>query len=246
MLRSPNPNRRVVGRLMVVSAIAIALPLTASRAVDYLDVAVPSPAPRPVPVVATPVVTAAAAAAAAAVQPVTPARPVTPTSGPVLNSGDLTIDEDRVIIDGQTKRWEELTPQERTRVRAAVASARTALANTHIDEAQIREALRNVPNRKRMEEIRREVEQAQANAAAAANNINVNSTELRQWGVNPEQLQANIRAALQSVQGIDLSALASIDPDKISADVAGAQQSVEKAKAGLERIQARMDAEDRR
>lgn len=244
MLRSPNPNRRVVGRLMVVSAIAVALPLTAGRAVEYLDVAVLSPAPGPVSVVAAPVVTAVAAAAA--VQPVAPARPVTSTSGPVLNSGDLTIDEDRVIIDGQTKRWEELTPQERTRVRAAVASARTALANTHINEAQIREALRNVPDRKRMEDIRREVEQAQANAAEAANNISVNSEELRRWGVNPEQMAANIRAALQSVQGLDLSGLAAIDRDKISADVAGAQQSVEKAKAQLERIQARMDAEDRR
>ena len=244
MLRNPNPNRRAVGRIMVVSAIAIALPLTASRAVEYLDVAVPSPAPRAVSIVAAPVVTAAGAAAA--VQPVAPARPVTSTSGPVLNSGDLTIEEDRVIIDGQTKRWEELTPEERVRVRAAVASARTALANTHINEAQIREALRNVPDRKRMEDIRREVEQAQANAAEAANNISVNSEELRRWGVNPEQMAANIRAALQSVQGIDLSGLAAIDRDKISADVAGAQQSVEKAKADLARIQARMDAEDRR
>jgi len=89
------------------------------------------------------------------------------------------------------------------------------------------------------------VARAQANAAAAANNVNINSVELRRWGVNPEQMQANIRTALQAVQGIDLSALATIDRDKIATDVAGAQQSMEKAKAELARIQARIDAQDR-
>ena len=252
MLRSPNPGRRIVGRLMVVSAIAIALPLTASRAVEYLDVAVPAPAAVPaapaVPAAAPKVariVTRIAPAAAVVVQPVAPVRPVAPSSGSIINADDMTINEDRVIIDGQTKRWEELTPQERARVRAAVAKARAALANTHINQAQILESLRNVPDRKRMEEIQRDVARAQANAAAAANNVNINSVELRRWGVNPEQMQANIRTALQAVQGIDLSALATIDRDKIATDVAGAQQSMEKAKAELARIQARIDAQDR-
>jgi bla regulator protein BlaR1 len=252
MLRSPNPGRRTVGRLMVVSAIAIALPLTASRAVEYLDVAVPAPAAVPaapaVPAAAPRVariVTRVVPAAAVVVQPVVPSRPVAPSSGSIINADDMTINEDRVIIDGQTKRWEELTPQERARVGAAVAKARAALANTHINQAQILESLRNVPDRKRMEEIQRDVARAQANAAAAANNVNINSVELRRWGVNPEQMQANIRTALQAVQGIDLSALATIDRDKIATDVAGAQQSMEKAQAELARIQARIDAQDR-
>jgi len=252
MLRSPNPGRRIVGRLMVVSAIAIALPLTASRAVDYLDVAVPAPAPVPaVPAVpaAAPVVsrvvTRIVPAAAVVVQPAAAARPVRPETGPTFNSGDMTINEDRVTIDGKTKRWEELTPEERARVRAAVAKARTALANTHINQAQILESLRNVPDAKRMAEIQHEVQQAQVNAAQAAQNINISGADLRRWGVDPEQLQANIRTALQSVQTIDLSALQTIDRDKITADVSGAQRSMEKAKAELARIQARLDAEDR-
>jgi hypothetical protein len=254
MLRSPNPTRRTVGRLMVVSVIAVALPLTASRAVEYLDVAVPAsaavPAAHAVPAAASPVANVATpvvpAAAAAVAQPVAPARPVSPSTGPRFNSGDMTINEDRVIIDGQSKRWEDLTPEERARVRAAVAKARESLANTHIDQAKILESVRNIPDRKRMEEIQREVQRAQANAAQAAQNINVNSADLRRWGINPEQLQANIRTALQSVQTIDMSSLATIDRDKIAADVSGAQQSMEKAKAELARIQARLDAEDRR
>ena len=252
MLHSPNPGRRTVGRLMVVSAIAIALPLTASRAVEYLDVAMPTPAEVPaapaVPV-AAPIVTKIVArvvpAAAVVVQPAAPARPVQPSSGPTFNSGDMTINDDRVTIDGQTKRWEDLTPAERARVRAAVVKARESLANTRIDQAKILESLRNVPDRKRMEEIQREVQRAQANAAQAAENVNINSADLRRWGIDPQQLQANIRTALQSVQTIDLSALQTIDRDKITADVSGAQQSMEKAKAELARIQARLDAEDR-
>lgn len=255
MLFSPNPSRRIAGRLMVVSAIAIALPLTASRAVEYLDVAVPAPKPVPamqaVPAIAprpAVVVVPAVPAAAAVVQDVAPVRTVpTPAAAPTIGYDDnLAINEDRVIIDGKTKRWEELTPEERARMRAAVAKARSALANTHIDQAQILESLRNVPDRKRMEEIQREVERAQVNAAAAANKVNIKSAELRRWGVNPEQIQANIRAALKSVQGIDMSALATIDRDKIAADVSGAQQSMEKAKAELARIQARLDSEDRK
>ena len=96
-----------------------------------------------------------------------------------------------------------------------------------------------------MEEIQREVQRAQANAAQAAEKVNINSADLRRWGIDPQQLQANIRTALQSVQTIDLSALQTIDRDKITADVSGAQQSMEKAKAELARIQARLDAEDR-
>jgi bla regulator protein blaR1 len=253
MLSSSNPTRRLAGRVMVGSAIAVALPLTASHAIQYIDVAVAAAsaahvvaaaAPR-APIVAAPVVPAAASAA----QPVAPARPVPPSSGPTFRSDNLTIDEDRVVIDGKSKRWEDLTPEERARVRAAVAKARTALSHTHINQAQIMASLAAIPDRKRMAEIQRDVERAQANAATAAHNINVNSTELRRPGVNPEQIEANVLAALQSAQGIDAAAinrqLATIDRDKIAADVAGAQQSVEKAKAELARIQARLDAEDR-
>src|SRR6185503_9194006 len=96
MLRSPNPGRRIVGRLMVVSAIAIALPLTASRAVEYLDVAVPAPAAVPaapaVPAAAPKVariVTRIVPAAAVVVQPVAPVRPVAPSSGSIINADDM-------------------------------------------------------------------------------------------------------------------------------------------------------------
>jgi hypothetical protein len=98
-----------------------------------------------------------------------------------------------------------------------------------------------------LEEMQQEVQRAQANAAMAVNRVKLG--ELRQWGVNSKEIEANVRAALKSVQAIDMAAinrqLANIDRNKLAADVSGAQQSVERAKAELARVQARLDAEDR-
>ena len=45
MLATPTTGRRLTGRLMVVAAVAVALPLTATRAIDYVDIAPPGAAP---------------------------------------------------------------------------------------------------------------------------------------------------------------------------------------------------------
>lgn len=251
MLNNSSPTRRLIGRLMTVSLIAVALPLTASRAVEYLNIPVPAVAPAVHSVPATASHPAGdvpvEAAAMVAAQPVAPAHavPAVTASPTIIDDGNMTISDDRVVIDGKSKRWEELTPDERTRVRGAVAKARTALNNVHFDQAKVMASLANIPDKKRMEEIQREVARAQANAATAANDLSVNSAELSRWGVDSAKLAANIRTALKSVQGIDLSALDTIDRDKIAKEVAAAPQSIEKAKAELDRIQARMDAEDR-
>jgi hypothetical protein len=66
----------------------------------------------------------------------------------------------------------------------------------------------------------------------------------------PDHLEQAIRATLQSVQAVDLGAasraLATVDRDKIAADVAGARASMEAAKAELARLQARIDSDQRR
>ena len=59
MLRNPNPNRRIIGRVIVIGAVAFALPLTASRALQYVDV--PSPVPATPSAAATPQVVPIAA-----------------------------------------------------------------------------------------------------------------------------------------------------------------------------------------
>ena len=253
MLKSSNPARRVAGRIMIVGALAVALPLTATRAIEYVDIPVRAATP---PRAASPVATAVAAAAVAqpapAVTAVTPARPVatpiTPAAAmPNQFHDDLTISGDFITIDGQRKRWEDLTPAEKTRVREAVARARASLQNVHIDRDKIMREVANIPNKVDMAKIRSDVARGQASAAEALRNIEANRAAMERAGVQPDAIEATVAKALQSVQAVDLQSvqrsLATIDRGKIAHDVAGAEQSVQKARAELDRLQARMDAD---
>jgi bla regulator protein blaR1 len=256
MLRISDPRRRLAGRLIILSAIAAALPLTASRAIAYVDTPAPAATPIPTaprvpvgrPVVAVPAVPSVAALPAAAAVQAAPVRAVRP-AGPVHDLNNLTINDDYVVIDGQRKRWEELTPAEKDRVRAAVAQARAGLANVHLDRDRIMRGVNDAVSHVRIEEISRNVANAQANAAQAIRDIDRNSDQLRRSGVDPEQIKASVRASLQSVQSIDFEGirrdLAAIDPRKIAQSVSAAEQSVRAARAGLDRIDARLRNERR-
>ena len=247
MLRSPSSTRRNVGRLLIVSAVAVALPLTASRAIAYVDV--PAPPARVAPVAA--VLPVAAAQAAIAV-PATPAAVaearLVPAAAPVRPPSDLdfdrnmSINEDYVTIDGERKRWEDLTPAEKARVREAVAKARTALANTHIDQAKMMRDIANLPDKARLEDMQRDLASTRSRIAESLRKIDADRA-----GGQSDQLEAAIRERLDSLRGVDFEAasraLASIDRKKIEAEVAGAQQSMERAKMQLDRIQARIDAD---
>jgi hypothetical protein len=65
-----------------------------------------------------------------------------------------------------------------------------------------------------------------------------------------DQLEATVRERLDSLRDVDFEAasraLANIDRKKIEADVAGAQESMERAKMQLDRIQAKIDTDQRR
>jgi bla regulator protein BlaR1 len=250
MLGISDPRRRLAGRLIIVSAIAAALPLTASRAIAYVDVAAPAAAPvpsaAPVPAVAAAqsVRAAAAVPVVAAAQAAVAARPVRPAKPVVAHTGDLTINDDFVIINGKKKRWDELTPAEKDRVRAAVAQARADIADVRIDREQIMRGVSDAVSHIRIEEIQRDVANAQTSAADAIRDIDRNSGQLRRSGVNPEQLAANVRGSLQSVQNIDVEGirrdLAAINPQQIAQTLSTAEQSVRKARADLDRIDARL------
>jgi beta-lactamase regulating signal transducer with metallopeptidase domain len=102
MLRISNPGRRLAGRVLVMSAIAAALPLTASRAVDYVNA--PS-APRPVAAPhATPAVAPLASAPVAAAQPVPSAKAaaVVPVSAAVRAESQVQLQTD----DGRREAFE--------------------------------------------------------------------------------------------------------------------------------------------
>jgi len=249
MLKSSNPTQRLAGRLLVATAIAAALPLTASRAVDYVDIAAPQPtaaivhAAAPTPVLAASASQAANPSMRTEVHPAVSAGLVPAAS--TLNVDDnLTISGDLITIDGKTKRWEELTPAEKARVRSAVAKARAALAKTHLDEAKIMRDVASIPDGT---QLQRQLARSQAEISESVRRMDEKAAQARAAGREPDQLEAAIRATLQSVQAIDLqnaaNALANVDRQKIASSVAGAQQSMEKAKAELARLQARMDAD---
>jgi len=253
MLHSPSPARRVAGRLLIVSAAAAALPLTASHAVEYVDVPRPTatvaPSVRAAPAAA---VAQAATAASAAAASVAVARPVqaaaqVPPARELDFDRNMTINEDQVTIDGKTKRWEELTPAERARVEEAVAKARTALANTHFDQAKMMRDLANIPDKARIDQMQRDLAAARGKMAESVRKMDEDISRARASGRPADQLEAAISERLASLRDVDFEgatrALAGIDREKISAEVAGAQQSMERAKAELARIQAKIDAD---
>lgn len=259
MLRSSNPAQRNAGRLLVVTAIAVALPLTAGRAVNYVDVpATPRPvaAPRATPAVA-PLAAAAIVPAAQPVRAVKPARLVHASAAaaaaapaPVVHVDDrdnLTISGDLVTIDGVTKRWEDLTPAEKARVRSQVARASEALARTQINQARIAQDLARIRDPAQMAGIQRQLAGTRISLASSVRRMDEQADRARAAGRNPDQLEAAIRATLQSVQAIDFSAvsraLARVDRVKIAASIANAQASMDAGKAELARMQARIDAD---
>jgi beta-lactamase regulating signal transducer with metallopeptidase domain len=256
MLRRSTPTRRVAGRLLIAVAVLVALPLTAGRAVAYVDV--PQPEAPVIPAIhaihaiqavhSSPAVAAAAEIQAVPAAPVAQAAHDRPAQHADLD-GNLTINDDMVTIDGKTKRWEDLTPAEKAKVAAAVAKARSSLANAHLDQAKMMRDLSNIPDKARMEQLQRDLEGTQSKLAKSIGRIDEEAAKARSAGRTPDALDAAIREKLQSVQTIDLSeatrALANIDRDEIAAEVAGAGQAMEKAKAELERMQARIDADQR-
>jgi len=253
MVTNPKPVGAIAGRIFIVAGIAVALPLTASRAVDYVDV----PA-APVHPVRAPAPVALPAAAAAVVQPVAPVAPVaavpraarSPVSGEptqIVADDNLTISGDFITIDGQRKRWEELTPAEKQRVRTAVAKARAAIANVHIDRDRIMRSVASIPNQVQLEKIAQDVARAQSNVAESMRNLEEHRDELRRIGFDPSIIEGRVAEAMRSMQNVDMQAVqrsvSAVDPAKIQKSIDSAERGAEAARAELDRLQAKMDAD---
>ena len=251
MLKSSNPAQRAAGRMLVGVAIAIALPLTASRAIDYVDV--PVRAPAVAPATAAPAHPATRVGPVRATNPVLVAAPVAAVASTVpaapRSREEMSISEDRVTIDGVTKRFDELTPAEKSRVRDAVARARAGLAKAHVDRARVGAEAYGAVRRIDANQLARDVARARANADRALQRLEENSAELRRYGHDPERLKAEVRQSMGSVEMIDptaiRAALAAADPARISATLAGAEEAMRRAQAELDRIDERLRDERR-
>ena len=237
MLSNPTAGRRLAGRTIVLASIVVALPLTASRAIQYVDVPMVS-ASQPV---AAPVAVASVQAvrAAPAVQAV-PAVQAPSAVAPVAPISDHSSVSDRVItINGQTKRWQDLTPAEKAEVRKAIAQARKELNRVSSGEMQ-REMRRALEASKiDQEQVRRELAEARVEIDRAVQEIDANAAELRLHGQDPDRLKAKVRASLASLDAEAINRkLREVNPERIAESMAKAQEGLRKVEAEVARLEA--------
>ena len=244
MLTNPTAGKRTAGKLLIVTTVALALPLTATRAVEYIDVPAPTAPEAPIAPQA-PLVPAALA-----VQPAAPAAPA-PPAPPAAQHGDLNIDGGIVTINGRAKRWSELTRDERQHVRSEIAKARAELARNRVDrreiEREVREAMRDVQIDR--EELHRDLAEARIEIDQAMREIDAHAVQIRRSGQDPETIKARVRASLRAVEAIDVEAItrqamSSVNPAAIAASVASAEAAIAAAEVQLEQIEAQVEAAD--
>lgn len=259
MLTNPTAGRRLSGRLMVLATVAVVLPLTATRAINYVDVMPPATSPTPTAPIAAAIEPAAVAAPAAvpapviAPAPLAPLAPVPPVASPPpvapaapTNSvRSFHIDRDsRIHINGKETRWDELTPAEKQEVRRSIAHAKAELARNRIDREEIQRDIREAMEDMKVdhEEMKRDLIDAQREIAQAMREVDRNSAHIRRAGQDPEQIKASIRASMRDIEKIDVEAirrqaLASIDHGQIDRSIAEAEASIAKAQAEIERLE---------
>jgi len=237
MLTNPSSGRRLAGRLTVLAAVAIALPLTATRAIEYVDKVAPLPSVAPV----APVAAATIAATAAQPAPAPMAAPVAPE--PLAPIEAIHARDGLVVINGTAKKWKDLTPEEKARIRASIADARRELAEHRVDREEIRREIQQAMAEARSNrgEMQRDLAEARANVARAMAEIDSHAVEIRRAGQNPEAIKATVRASLKAVENIDFDkiqrdALASVDEAHIEASIETAQRAIEQAQDELDRI----------
>lgn len=232
MLSNPTAGRKLTGRMMVLAAIGVALPLTATRAIHYVDVPMLSGAPA-----------APKAASISAVAPVAAvAQAAAPAAvAPVHKRGNLGINGGMVTMNGQTRQWKDLSPAEKAEVRKSLAEAREELSRVNRDEIQrnVREVMEEARISK--EEFRREMAEARVEIDRAMREIDAHSADLRRAGQSPEQLKATVRASLKSVEAIDIdaitrNAMASVNEAQMESAMAAAREGLEKAQDELDNL----------
>ena len=258
MLTNPTSGRRLAGRLTVLAAVAIALPLTATRAIEYVDKVAPAQPASVAPFV--PAVAAAPVAPIAAIAPIAPVAPVAPIAAAFATTDDdfhnkeLRFERDGTIfINGKSKRWRELTSEEKAKCRQAVAHAKRELARarSQVDHEQIRRDVREALEDARVdqEELRRDLAEARQEIEQAVREIDRNADHIRRSGQDPERIKASIRESMKSVEAIDVDkirrqALASVDQRAIEASVAAAQESIARSQEEIERIEDQFEDDD--
>ena len=151
--------------------------------------------------------------------------------------------DDTVTINGVTKRWEDLTPQERTKIRADIDGARRDLQREMARLPQELAKAQREMAKFRNGDFRREMAQAREELRREMHEIDRNARDLKLHGVDVDELKSDLEESLAEIEQMDIDkivreALASVDMAKIRADMSGAGKS-------LDDIDERLDQLDR-
>ncbi|HEY7005229.1 MAG TPA: M56 family metallopeptidase, partial [Sphingomicrobium sp.] len=245
MLASPSSGRRFTGKALIALTAAAAMPLTASRATQYVDV--------PAEVAISHVKLAGTAMpAAAALASATTAAPSGGGSLPYPDLGGVSLGrndvafmaDDTILIDGTRKSVDELTPSQRSRLRTTILKSQAEQARERAELPQrLAEAERDA-NRARSGEMKREhlrdIEDMKRDLAE----LDSESAELRAEGEDPAKRKAEIVADLREAEATDIDqeireTLEEANPARIAAELREEEQQ-------MARLLARLNQLDRR
>ena len=259
MLTRPGPNRRFAGKALIAVAAATALPVTASWATRYVDVAAPpatfagaEPAAMPLPhgaAVLTP--EAAMIATPASANTSEPAYQenadgsVTLAGGVKLGKGSTAFfANDDILINGKVKRLEQLTPAERSQIRATILKSQRGLVRDRAElPRELAEAKREA-DRARSGELKREhlrdIEDMRRDLA----DIDAEAAEMRAEGEDPEKRKAEILRDIRDAEASDVDreireAIEEADPRKREAELRAEEQQMARMLARLDQLEGR-------
>ena len=221
---------RTFGYALVAGAALLALPLTASKAIDYLDVPAVAPVPsRPAAtaIAEVPAVPAIVAMQVAVAAPTSPEPVASPT-----RQSEFDMKTDRIIIDGVTKRWEDLTPAERSRIRADIAKARQEMQRGMADFSKDMARASQEMARFRNGEFKRDMDRARADMQRALREVDAQSAVLKTQGIDHERMKGDLIKAMDELSRMDIGkvvsdAMSAVDMAKVQADLARAGQSLD-------------------
>jgi beta-lactamase regulating signal transducer with metallopeptidase domain len=254
MLASPSTSRRFAGKALIALTAAAALPVTASRATEYVDVRAPG-APGPAAAAApagAPATLVPAVAAAPASAPISDTSVQPNADGTVTLAGGVKLDKgstaffanDQVLMDGKVMRLEQMTPAERSKLRAVIAKSQRDLARERAELPQ------------RLAEAQRDLERARSGLMKAdylrdlqdmrrdLADIDSEAAEMRAAGEDPAKRKAEIERDLKEAQSIDIDkeiaeAMRDANPAKIKGELESAEQQMTRMLARLNQLDGR-------
>jgi len=254
MTQLPNNHARRIGFLFIGASLAAGLPLTATRAVHYVDKVRPavmaSVLPAAAPVIPAAAVAAAQAPAAASSVPAevaetameNPDGTVTVAHGVTIDRGSVAyMSDDRIIINGKIKRLEELTAAERATLRTNVARSLKDVQRERAElPARLAEAKREL-DRIKSGDFERELKENLTDLKRDLAEIDKNAAQLRAAGEDPEKLKADLQRDLREAEAVDVAkdireAMVEFNPDQIVAEVREAEEQMVRLTAKLNQL----------